>query len=138
MASESQVIETATDDVLRWSAEIVASYVAQNNLPAAIGEFEHARSEASRLDDRTAEAEANLQLGLTHQEFYSRDAADLGRLAKAKAAYELVVRNGTPTQCAQAWNNMGTLYLTQREYPHAIETLEKVDRTKGPPAEVFV
>src|SRR5580693_5341407 len=35
MASESQVIETATDDVLRWSAEIVASYVAQNNLPAA-------------------------------------------------------------------------------------------------------
>jgi predicted transcriptional regulator len=35
MASESQVLETQTDDVLRWSAEIVAAYVAQNNLPVA-------------------------------------------------------------------------------------------------------
>jgi predicted transcriptional regulator len=35
MASESQALETPTDDVLRWSAEIVAAYVAQNNLPAA-------------------------------------------------------------------------------------------------------
>ena len=35
MASETQLIETPTDDVLRWSAEIVAAYVAQNNMPAA-------------------------------------------------------------------------------------------------------
>jgi predicted transcriptional regulator len=35
MASETQVIEEPTDDVLRWSAEIVAAYVAQNNMPAA-------------------------------------------------------------------------------------------------------
>ncbi|HZC15802.1 MAG TPA: MucR family transcriptional regulator [Caulobacteraceae bacterium] len=35
MASESQVLEAPTDDVLRWSAEIVAAYVAQNNLPTA-------------------------------------------------------------------------------------------------------
>jgi len=34
MASETQVIEESTDDVLRWSAEIVAAYVAQNNMPA--------------------------------------------------------------------------------------------------------
>ncbi len=35
MASESEPIETSSDDVLKWSAEIVAAYVAQNNLPAA-------------------------------------------------------------------------------------------------------
>ena len=35
MASESQVIEAPTDDVLRWSAEIVAAYVAQNSMPAS-------------------------------------------------------------------------------------------------------
>ncbi len=34
MASDAQVIEAPTDDVLRWSAEIVAAYVAQNNMPA--------------------------------------------------------------------------------------------------------
>jgi predicted transcriptional regulator len=40
MASEAQVIEEPTDDVLRWSAEIVAAYVAQNNMPAAaVGEL---------------------------------------------------------------------------------------------------
>ena len=34
--SETQVLEESTDDdVLRWSAEIVAAYVAQNNVPAA-------------------------------------------------------------------------------------------------------
>jgi predicted transcriptional regulator len=35
MASDIQDIETPSDDILRWSAEIVAAYVAQNNLPAA-------------------------------------------------------------------------------------------------------
>jgi predicted transcriptional regulator len=35
MASETQVLESPSDDVLRWSAEIVAAYVAQNNLPAS-------------------------------------------------------------------------------------------------------
>jgi predicted transcriptional regulator len=35
MASETLVIEEPADDVLRWSAEIVAAYVAQNNMPAA-------------------------------------------------------------------------------------------------------
>jgi tetratricopeptide (TPR) repeat protein len=111
---------------------------AQNKLTEAIGEFEHARTEASRLNERTAEAEANLQLGLTHQEFYSRDAADLDHLATAMAAYDLVVQSGTPTQRAQALNNMGTLYLARREYPRAVATLTEVDRTKVPPAELFV
>jgi predicted transcriptional regulator len=35
MASESQVFETSPDEVLKWSAEIVAAYVAQNSMPAA-------------------------------------------------------------------------------------------------------
>jgi predicted transcriptional regulator len=35
MASETLVIEEPADEVLRWSAEIVAAYVAQNNMPAA-------------------------------------------------------------------------------------------------------
>lgn len=40
MASESPALVTAPDDVLKWSADIVAAYVAQNSLPAAnIGEL---------------------------------------------------------------------------------------------------
>jgi predicted transcriptional regulator len=35
MASDAQILESPTNDVLRWSAEIVAAYVAQNNMPAA-------------------------------------------------------------------------------------------------------
>jgi len=35
MASDAQILESPTDDILRWSAEIVAAYVAQNNMPAA-------------------------------------------------------------------------------------------------------
>jgi predicted transcriptional regulator len=35
MASDAQSLEDPTDDVLRWSAEIVAAYVAQNSMPAA-------------------------------------------------------------------------------------------------------
>jgi predicted transcriptional regulator len=34
MAIEPQSIEAEADETLKWSAEIVAAYVAQNNLPA--------------------------------------------------------------------------------------------------------
>jgi predicted transcriptional regulator len=53
MASETQVIEAPTDDVLRWSAEIVAAYVAQNNVPAA-GVAELIRSVHGALSDINA------------------------------------------------------------------------------------
>jgi predicted transcriptional regulator len=57
MASETQVIEEPTDDVLRWSAEIVAAYVAQNNMPAA-GVAELIRSVHGALSNISAPPEA--------------------------------------------------------------------------------
>jgi len=57
MASEIQIIEESTDDVLRWSAEIVAAYVAQNNMPAA-GVAELIRSVHGALSNISAPPEA--------------------------------------------------------------------------------
>jgi predicted transcriptional regulator len=57
MASDTQVIEESTDDVLRWSAEIVAAYVAQNNMPAA-GVAELIRSVHGALSNISAPPEA--------------------------------------------------------------------------------
>ena len=56
MASETQVIEESTDDVLRWSAEIVAAYVAQNNMPAT-GVAELIRSVHGALSNISAPPE---------------------------------------------------------------------------------
>jgi predicted transcriptional regulator len=57
MASDTQIIEESTDDVLRWSAEIVAAYVAQNNMPAA-GVAELIRSVHGALSNISAPPEA--------------------------------------------------------------------------------
>jgi predicted transcriptional regulator len=52
--------ETPTDDVLRWSAEIVAAYVAQNSLPASqLAELIHSvHSALAHLGEAPAEAPA--------------------------------------------------------------------------------
>jgi predicted transcriptional regulator len=52
--------ETPTDDVLRWSAEIVAAYVAQNSLPASqLGDLIHSvHSALAHLGEAPIEAPA--------------------------------------------------------------------------------
>jgi tetratricopeptide (TPR) repeat protein len=110
----------------------------RNELSGAINEFEAARKEAARIGDRSDQANAALQAAQTHQELFLRNTKQVQHLEKAMANYEAAIELGGPEQRAEALNNLGTLYLTKKDYPAAIRALKRVDMTQIPPKDRFI
>jgi tetratricopeptide (TPR) repeat protein len=104
----------------------------RGHLMDALKAFEEAQT------DPSVKAEALLEAAQTHHAMFSRDPAQSIHAEKAIDDYRSAIKIGNPTQQTQAQNNLGILYLKQRDYTNALRAFESMDPNQVLPEDKFI
>lgn len=127
-------VPLAWSDKLSQIVEEGRAAEARGNLQAAQHAYLEARDAARKIAEQQATAEqkeqaqqAEADAALHYAAVIGTDTSQPAYLDAAKEAYAEAIRLGTPSQQSLAKNNLGVLFLQQKQYPQAVEVFRTID-----------
>jgi outer membrane protein OmpA-like peptidoglycan-associated protein len=137
--SQSTVLAQKSDN-LQFSKQEIAvgdgGYSAK--LEGGIKAAHAAREQARQSGDRNKEAEAALDEARTIELWATVDVEGVAHLPEAIDAYQAAIERGTPRQQALAANNLGVLFIRQRNPAKAVKVFRKVGLNSVATADAYL